>query len=202
MKIVTEILKIRVHFSFSMWHSYHLVWCLNDCYSQYCRSLNFLAPLNWADLNENQIVYFDMVHQLILSLAVTVAVLIDPLYHPTIQMIRLQIYIQIKNLEKQIWIYVYSFLFLFFENSFDSPEFPLLSPIQHVLSFFKIFAFVAFKSLLLLSFEPSPKCRFCTGNFFLKPNDIAVPLVSTDRERFLLSVWPWNKKLTYTHKLR
>lgn len=36
--------------------------------------------------------------------------------------------------------------------------------------------------------------RFCAGNFFLKPNDIAVPLVSTERERFLLSVWPYDKK--------
>lgn len=35
----------------------------------------------------------------------------------------------------------------------DSPEFPLLSPIQQLLSTFNAFAFVTFKSLLLLSLD-------------------------------------------------
>lgn len=81
----------------------------------------------------------------------------------------------------------------------NSPEFPLLSPIQHALSIFKVFPLVEFKSCLLLSLVPSFKFRFCAGNFFLKPNDIAVPLVSTDRERFLLSVWPCNQN-KYKHE--
>lgn len=74
------------------------------------------------------------------------------------------------------------------------PELPLLSPIQHALSVFKLFALILFKSFLLLVFVLTPSVKlvcFCVGIFFLNPNDIAVPLVSTDRERFLLSVWPY-----------
>lgn len=78
-----------------------------------------------------------------------------------------------------------------YHRKHHSPQFPLLSSKSN--SFFTE-STDSIRSLFSTSLVFEFACSvflLCEGNsFFLKPKEIAVPLVSTVEERFLLSVWP------------
>lgn len=146
-----------------------------------------------------------MGHQWLPSSAAIVVVLsVHCFYHPAYRMT--QLYTQYEQFtKKKQWRTKWqnsSYRFIIIV-----PEFPLLSPMQHVWAeWFKLFVLeTSHLSVTFALFTPADNIlRFCVGNFFLKPNDICVPFVSTDLERFLLSVWPCifrnNNKIMFLSK--